>query len=157
MVFLCAAFLSQAQTSPGDDKGAVAAIKTNLPYWGVGGTFNLGAEFRLARHWTLDLEAGLNPFDGKNDDGSYDRTMKHFRAHPELRYWFCESFQLRIQMAPARALELGGHARRRIPLPQLRQVPLQELRQQVGRQQEALLRPYAGGRQLDLLILKHAN
>ena len=37
MVFLCAAFLSQAQTSPGDDKGAVAAIKTNLPYWGVGG------------------------------------------------------------------------------------------------------------------------
>ena len=93
MVFLCAAFLSQAQTSPGDDKGAVAAIKTNLPYWGVGGTFNLGAEFRLARHWTLDLEAGLNPFDGKNDDGSYDRTMKHFRAHPELRYWFCESFQ----------------------------------------------------------------
>ena len=33
MVFLCAAFLSQAQTSPGDDKGAVAAIKTNLPYW----------------------------------------------------------------------------------------------------------------------------
>ena len=54
MVFLCAAFLSQAQTSPGDDKGAVAAIKTNLPYWGVGGTFNLGAEFRLARPWRRD-------------------------------------------------------------------------------------------------------
>lgn len=93
MVLLCAVFHLRAQTSPGDDRGAVAAIKTNLPYWGVGGTFNLGAEFRLARHWTLDLEAGLNPFDGKNDDGSYDRTMKHFRAHPELRYWFCESFQ----------------------------------------------------------------
>lgn len=162
MVLLCAVFHLRAQTSPGDDRGAVAAIKTNLPYWGVGGTFNLGAEFRLARHWTLDLEAGLNPFDGKNDDGSYDRTMKHFRAHPELRYWFCESFQghflglhvpfiaynladlkvldlenrasprlgnrrrrqLRIPMAPLRALEPGGHARRRIPLPRLRQVPL---------------------------------
>ena len=93
MVLLCAVFHLRAQTSPGDDRGAVAAIKTNLPYWGVGGTFNLGGEFRLARHWTLDLEAGLNPFDGKNDDGSYDRTFKHFRAHPEVRYWFCEAFQ----------------------------------------------------------------
>lgn len=65
MVFLCAAFLSQAQTSPGDDKGAVAAIKTNLPYWGVGGTFNLGAEFRLARHWTLDWRRDSTPSTGR--------------------------------------------------------------------------------------------
>ena len=31
MVLLCAVFHLRAQTSPGDDRGAVAAIKTNLP------------------------------------------------------------------------------------------------------------------------------
>lgn len=92
MVLLCATFQLHAQTTPGDDRGAVVAVKTNLPYWGTA-TFNAGLEFRLARHWTLDIEAGLNPFDGKNDDGTYDRSMKHLRVHPEIRYWFCESFQ----------------------------------------------------------------
>ena len=72
-------------------KGSVVGIKTNLPYWATV-TFNLGAEFRLARHWSLDIEAGLNPFDGKNDDGSFDKALKHLRLHPELRYWFCETF-----------------------------------------------------------------
>ena len=52
----------------------------------------MGAEVYLARHWTLELEAGLNPFSGKNDDGSYGRSLKHLRLHPELRYWFCETF-----------------------------------------------------------------
>lgn len=62
-------------------------IKSNIPYWATA-TFNLGAEVYLARHWTLELEAGLNPFSGKNDDGSYGRSLKHLRLHPELRYWF---------------------------------------------------------------------
>ena len=34
----------------------------------------------------------MNPFSGKNDDGSYGRSLKHLRLHPELRYWFCETF-----------------------------------------------------------------
>ena len=66
-------------------------IKTNALYWGTV-TPNLGLEFRLARHWSLDLEAGLNPFTGKNDDGSYGKSIKHLRVHPELRYWFCETY-----------------------------------------------------------------
>lgn len=66
-------------------------IKTNALYWGTV-TPNIGAELRLAKKWTLDIEAGLNPFDGKKDDGSYGKSIKHFRLHPEVRYWFCESF-----------------------------------------------------------------
>ena len=81
LVAICAVCQLYAQSAAlGDEKGSVVALKTNLPYWGTA-TFNAGLEFRLARHWTLDVEAGLN------------RTMKHFRAHPEIRYWFCEAFQ----------------------------------------------------------------
>lgn len=72
-------------------RGSTVGIKTNIPYWGVMETFNAGVEFRLARHWSLDVEAGLNPFDGKKDDGSYGKSLKHLRLHPELRYWFCET------------------------------------------------------------------
>lgn len=81
----------RAEEPDGEQKGSVAGIKTNLPYWGTA-TFNAGAEFRLARKWTLDTEVGLNPFDGKREDGSYGRSLKHLRIHPELRYWFCEAF-----------------------------------------------------------------
>ena len=80
-----------AQQTVADEPGSIVTIKSNLPYWGTA-TFNAGVEVRLARQWTLDLEAGLNPFDDKKEDGSYGRTLKHFRLHPELRYWFCESF-----------------------------------------------------------------
>ena len=72
-------------------KAPVVALKTNALYWATT-TPNLGLEFRLAKKWTLEAEVGLNPFDGKNEDGSYGRSLKHFRLHPELRYWFCESF-----------------------------------------------------------------
>ena len=41
---------------------------------------------------SLEAEVGLNPFDGKNDDGIYGKSLKHLRVHPELRYWFCETF-----------------------------------------------------------------
>lgn len=90
MLFLLSVpFLSRAQGVPVEGKGSMIGIKSNIPYWATA-TFNLGAEVYLARHWTLELEAGLNPFSGKNDDGSYGRSLKHLRLHPELRYWFCE-------------------------------------------------------------------
>ena len=73
------------------DKGAVWVIKTNALYWATT-TPNIGAEVRLAPKWTLEAEVGLNPFTGKNDDGSYGKSLKHFRLHPEVRYWFCEAF-----------------------------------------------------------------
>ena len=81
-----------AQSSPlSSDKGAVWALKTNAIYWATA-TPNIGAEVRLAPKWTLEAEVGLNPFTGKNDDGSFGRSLKHFRLHPEVRYWFCEAF-----------------------------------------------------------------
>lgn len=80
-----------AQQDLGKEKGSVIGIKTNFPYWGTA-TFNAGIEVRLARKWSLEAEVGLNPFDGKNDDGSYGKSLKHLRVHPELRYWFCETF-----------------------------------------------------------------
>lgn len=86
--------LSLGLSAQGDlekSKSSVVGVKTNIPYWGTA-TFNAGAEVRLARKWTLDAEVGLNPFSGKHDDGSYGRSLKHLRVHPELRYWFCEAF-----------------------------------------------------------------
>ncbi len=89
-LLLCMSFCTYAQTEISQGKAPIVGLKTNLPYWGTA-TFNAGLEFRLAKKWSLDIEAGLNPFDGKNDDGTYDRTLKHLRIQPELRYWFCEA------------------------------------------------------------------
>ena len=92
VVLICTTFALNAQEQHRiEDKGAVVGVKTNIPCWGTA-TFNAEVEVRLAKKWTLELEAGLNPFDGKKDDGSYGRSLKHLRLHPELRYWFCESF-----------------------------------------------------------------
>ena len=75
----------------GDGRPPAVALKTNALYWATA-TPNLGVEFRLAPRWSLEAEVGLNPFTGKEDDGSYGKSIKHFRVHPELRYWFCETF-----------------------------------------------------------------
>ena len=47
------------------------AVKTNLLY-DVTTTLNIGAEFRLAPKWTLDVSGNYNPF--KFGD---DKKMKH--------------------------------------------------------------------------------
>lgn len=92
MVFSSLSFGLFAQTkSLSEDKGAVVGIKTNALYWATV-TPNLGVEVRLAPKWTLEAEVGLNPFTGKNDDNSFGKSIKHFRLHPEVRYWFCEAF-----------------------------------------------------------------
>ncbi|WP_018669240.1 DUF3575 domain-containing protein [Bacteroides gallinarum] len=90
-LLLCVSLCIYAQNEISQTKTSVVGLKTNLPYWGTA-TFNAGLEVRLAKKWTFDVEAGLNPFTGKNDDGSYGKSLKHLRIHPELRYWFCESF-----------------------------------------------------------------
>ena len=83
--------VSNAQISLKNERGATVALKSNILYWATT-TPNIGMEVRLARKWTFEAEAGLNPFVPKNEDGSFDQSIKHFRLHPELRYWFCESF-----------------------------------------------------------------
>ena len=95
LIFVISLFLlsslGHAQDGWGGQKGSVFGLKTNLPYWGTA-TFNLGGEFKLATRWTVEAEIGVNPFSGKHDDGSYGRSLKHLRVHPEVRYWFCEAF-----------------------------------------------------------------
>ena len=76
-------FALSAQTDLQKEKGAIWGLKTNALYWATT-TPNLGLEFRLAQKWSLEVEAGLNPFTGKNDDGSFGKSIKHLRVHPEL-------------------------------------------------------------------------
>ena len=55
------------------------SLKTNLLY-DISTTFNLGAEFRLAPKWTLDVSANYNPF-----TFSDSKKWKHWMAQPEAR------------------------------------------------------------------------
>lgn len=66
--------------------GQHIAIKTNLLYDATS-TINLGAEVKLAKKWTLDVPFNFNPW--KFDSGA---RLRHWGVQPELRYWFCESF-----------------------------------------------------------------
>ena len=59
------------------------AIKTNLLY-DISTTINLGAEFRLAPKWTLDLSAKYNQF--KFNDS---KNFKTFISQPKLREYLC--------------------------------------------------------------------
>ena len=62
-------------------------IKTNAAHWAMMATPNIGIEMSLNRKYTLDVEAGYNPFTF-NDN----KKFKHWIVMPELRYWTCESF-----------------------------------------------------------------
>lgn len=60
------------------------ALKTNLLYWATT-TPNVGMEFYLAPRWSLNVHAGFN---------SWERLgIKHWLVQPELRYWFCNTFE----------------------------------------------------------------
>lgn len=63
-------------------------VKTNLLYLATT-TPNIAVEFGLARRWTLDIAAGLNPWDLNSRKGG----IRHGLVQPELRYWFCERFE----------------------------------------------------------------
>ena len=47
---------------------------------------NLGVEFGLKPHWSLDLTGEVNLWTID------DHKWKHWLVQPELRYWFCEYF-----------------------------------------------------------------
>jgi outer membrane protein OmpA-like peptidoglycan-associated protein len=62
-------------------------IKTNLLYDATA-TINLGAEFRLGGHTSIDIPLNYNPWEfGEN------RKWKHAMAQPEFRYWLRETFR----------------------------------------------------------------
>ena len=63
------------------------ALKTNLAYWAVGASPNLAFEFALGKRVTLEVGGGLNKW-----TFSENKKFKHWLVQPEIRYWFCESF-----------------------------------------------------------------
>lgn len=65
------------------------AVKTNSLYW-MTATPNVGFEFALADRWTFEVAGGYNPW---TFDKEENVKAKHFLVTPEIRYWFCESFQ----------------------------------------------------------------
>lgn len=67
-------------------KAQEVAVKTNVLYDATA-TINLGAEFGLARRWTLDVSGNLNVW-----DMSHGRKWKHWMLQPEARYWLCDRF-----------------------------------------------------------------
>ena len=70
---------------PAESKAQKIAVKSNLLYDATT-TMNLGLEVALVRRWTLDIPVNYNPW-------KFDETrLKHWGIQPELRYWFCESF-----------------------------------------------------------------
>lgn len=80
VIFLfCAAGLANAQK---------VGLKTNALYWGTA-TPNVGLEVALADRWTFELAGGYNPWTLNSEKNV---KAKHFLVTPELRYWFCESF-----------------------------------------------------------------
>ena len=64
------------------------AVKTNALYW-MTATPNVGLELAMADRWTFDLSGGYNPW---TLDAETNSKAKHFLVSPEVRYWFCESF-----------------------------------------------------------------
>ena len=57
------------------------ALKTNALYWAALSP-NVGVEFRMSRHFTMNLEGSFSPFTvGK-------LGLKHGSLSPEVRYWF---------------------------------------------------------------------
>ena len=65
------------------------AIKTNALYWATA-TPNIGMEFAMGDRWTFELEGGYNPWTLDSDNNT---KVKHWLVSPEVRYWFCNSFQ----------------------------------------------------------------
>ena len=65
------------------------AVKTNSLYW-LTATPNVGFEFAMAPRWTFEIAGAYNPW---TLDKDANVKAKHFLVTPEVRYWFCESFQ----------------------------------------------------------------
>lgn len=79
-VLLCT-ILCAALWSTTDVHAQRVGIKTNLLYWATLSP-NIGTEFRLSRHFTVNLEAAGNPF-------KFGDHQLHFASFmPEVRYWF---------------------------------------------------------------------
>lgn len=72
------------------------SVRTNLLYLSTA-TPNLSVEGRLADRWTLGLSGSYNPFLFPRWEGKEGRVFNpkliHWTVVPEVKYWFCRSFQ----------------------------------------------------------------
>lgn len=75
---------AQTQTATAQD----VALKTNALYWATT-TPNLGLEFRLGQKTTGQVFYGLNPWKQSGGDRS---SIRHWLVMPELRHWFCQTW-----------------------------------------------------------------
>lgn len=66
----------------------VVAVKTNALYLATS-TFNAGVEVAIGDRFSVDLEGGYNPW---TLDSGKNMKARHYLVSPEIRYWFCESF-----------------------------------------------------------------
>lgn len=48
---------------------------------------NIGVDFGLAKHWTLELDYQINAWNIKR------HKLKHYIVSPEARWWYCERWQ----------------------------------------------------------------
>lgn len=72
-------------------------LKTNTLYLATT-TPNIGIEFYLGQQLSFSLVGGYNPFDFSTEyvgqaKGTAHPKMKHWVVMPELKYWFCKSFE----------------------------------------------------------------
>lgn len=79
------AFLASMGTSSAQKIG----VKSNALYWATA-TPNLGFEFAMGERWTFDIGGGYNPW---TLDAEKNMKVRHWLVSPEIRYWFCNSFQ----------------------------------------------------------------
>ena len=69
-------------------KTEILALKNNLLYDAIL-TPNLEIEFRLHKHWSLEIGAAVNPFPLKDEKFP---KWRHFSTWIAPRYWFCNVF-----------------------------------------------------------------
>lgn len=60
------------------------SVKTNILYDATA-TINLGAELRVAPHWSIDVSGNYNAW---NIDHN---RLRHWLVQPEGRYWLCDA------------------------------------------------------------------
>lgn len=82
----------QPEPAPEDDAEPAGepyrwAVKTNVAYLGAT-VANLGAEYSLGEHWTVDLPVAYSPY-------TVSRTwrMRFLTAQPEVRYWIGKALE----------------------------------------------------------------
>lgn len=78
-------FLFLTLLGTGNSYAQRVSLSTNVLEWAVA-TPNLGAEFTLREHWSLNVSLSAAPW--KMSKTFY---AKEFRFQPELRYWFNQS------------------------------------------------------------------